>query len=136
MELYTGLKHDKSFAIIKKYWSIMFKLRRLILQIVAGIIAIWLAKELVQGVNFSGSFQTLLIIGGTLGLINFFLKPILNLITFPLKIITLGIFSIFINIGIVWIVDIFFTELDITGLLPLLWTTLIVWVLSLIASHL
>ena len=114
----------------------MFKLRNLILQIIAGIAAIWLAKELIQGVSFSGTLQTLLIIGGTLGLINFFVKPILNLVTLPLKIITLGIFSIFINIGIVWAVDILFTELDIVGFFPLLWTTIIVWIFSIAASRL
>jgi len=114
----------------------MSRLRKLILQILAGIVAIWLAKEFIEGVKFSGTFKTLLIVGSVLGFINFFIKPLLNLITLPLRIITLGIFSIFINIGIVWGVDIFFPELEITGLLPLLLTTLIVWSLSIIASHL
>lgn len=110
------------------------KFRKLILQIIAGIAGIWLAIELVEGVAFTGATKTLLIAGLILGFINFFVKPILNLITLPLRIITFGFFSLIINIGIVWLIEVLF-PLDITGLFPLFWTTIIVWALSLIASR-
>ncbi|MCD6550249.1 phage holin family protein [bacterium] len=110
--------------------------RKLILQIIAGTVGIWLAKEFIEGVIFTGSLQDLLIIGVALGLINFFIKPILDLITLPLRILTLGLFGFLINTGIVWTIDILFKELNIVGLFPLLWTTLIVWIISIIASRL
>ncbi len=110
------------------------KFRTLILQIIAGILGIWLATELVAGVVFTGPIKTLLIAGLILGLINFFIKPILNLITLPLRIITFGLFGLIINMGIIWIIEILF-PLDIAGLYPLFWTTIIVWALSLIASR-
>lgn len=110
------------------------KFRKLILQIIVGILGIWLATELVAGVVFTGPIKTLLIAGLILGLINFFIKPILNLITLPLRILTFGLFSLVINVGIVWLIEILF-PLDIAGLYPLFWTTIIVWALSLIASR-
>jgi len=110
------------------------KFRKLILQVTVGILGIWLATELVTGVTFIGPRKTLLIAGLILGLINFFIKPILNLVTLPLRIITFGLFSLAINIGIVWLIEILF-PLDIAGLYPLFWTTIIVWALSLIASR-
>lgn len=112
------------------------KVRKLILQIIAGIVGIWLTKELIEGVIFTGSLENLLIIGITLGLINFFIKPILDLIALPLRILTLGLFGFLINAGIVWTIDIIFKELNIVGLFPLLWTTLIIWIISIIASRL
>ena len=111
------------------------KFRKLILQIIAGILGIWLASQLLADVAFTGPRQILCYAGIILGLINFFVKPILNLITLPLRIITFGLFSLLINMGIVWLIEIFFPQLNITGLYPLFWTTIIVWALSLIASR-
>lgn len=105
---------------------------RLILQIISGILAIWLATRLVPGVEVVDSWQTFFLVGLVLGLFNFFLKPILNIITLPLRILTLGLFSIIINMAIVWGVDVLFPELIIPGIIPLFWTTVIVWILSLI----
>lgn len=88
---------------------------------------LWLADRFISGVDFTGDWKTLLYAGFALGLINFFVKPILKLVTLPVRLLTLGLFGLIINIAIIWAVDILFTELIIEGLYPLLWTTLIVW---------
>lgn len=113
----------------------MRNFRKLILQIIAGIVGLWLAKELVGGVSFGGPSQLLILAGAILGFLNFFLKPLLNLVTLPLRVITFGLFSLVINAGIVWVIDILFKPLIIPGIMPLIWTTLIVWGLGLIASR-
>ena len=102
----------------------------LIFQVGGGILSFWLAIKFVPGVEFTGENKYLLLAGLVLGLINFFIKPILNLITLPLRIITFGLFSLIINMLIIWVVDIVFSELIISGLIPLFWTTLIVWGVS------
>jgi len=118
----------------------------LILQIIAGILGIFLATKFVPGVNleillgqsslfgieFTASWQILLLIGFALGLINFFIKPILKIITLPLRILTFGLFSLVINMLMVWTVDILFPELVISGIIPLFWTTVIIWGVSLL----
>jgi putative membrane protein len=121
-------------------------LSRLLLHIIAGIISIWIVVSIVPGVkieiipNVSAFFeiqlialwQVLILIGSILGLINFLIKPILNAITLPLKILTLGLFGLIINMAIIWIIDIMFLELKILGLIPLFWTAIIVWLTSFI----
>jgi len=111
-------------------------MRNLVLQILAGCLGIWLATQWITGVSFKGPFYILLIAGFILGLINFFIKPILNFIAFPLKVLTFGLFSLVINMGIVWlVVDVCFPRsLEISGLSPLFFTTLIIWGLSYIFS--
>jgi len=101
----------------------------LILQIITGVLGIWLAQKFVPGVEFTGSIQTLFLIGTILGLINFFIKPILKAITSPLRVLTFGLFGLVINMGLVWIAaDVLFPKnLEIHGILPLFWTTLIIW---------
>ena len=118
----------------------------LILQIIAGILGIFLGTHFVPGVSleiipgqsslfgieFTASWQILLLVGSILGLINFFIKPVLKIITLPLRIITFGLFSLVINMLMVWIVDILFPELVIQGIIPLFWTTVIIWGVSLL----
>ena len=109
---------------------------KLIFQVAAGILSFWLAVKFVPGVEFVGSIKYLLLAGAFLGLINFFIKPILKIITLPLKVLTFGLFGFIINMVIVWAVDIFFPELIIAGLIPLFWTTVIVWGVSYLSGTL
>jgi len=106
----------------------------LLFHIISGILGLYLASRFVPGVEFNGSVKSLLIVGAALGLANFFIKPILKAVTLPIRIITFGLFSLVINLLMVWIVvDILFpTEFELRGFLPLLWTTLIIWVLNFI----
>ena len=67
---------------------------KFILQVVIGILGLFLAKEFVPGVEIIDSWQTLIWCGLFLGLINAFIRPILNLITLPLRLITFGLFSL------------------------------------------
>lgn len=121
-------------------------MNRLILQIIAGILGIFLATKFVPGVSlevipgqsslfgieFTTSWQILLLIGSALGLINFFIKPVLKMITLPLRILTFGLFSLVINMVMVWTVDILFPELVIQGIVPLFWLSIIIWGVSLL----
>ena len=105
-------------------------MRLLFIKIASGILGLWLAVQFVPEVAFSGTWKILLFAGVSLGLINFFIKPVLKLITLPLRILTLGLFGLIINMAMVWLVDIYFEELTIPGIAPLFWTSLIIWGLS------
>jgi len=105
-------------------------LRRLLINLVTGIAGIWLANQFIEGVIFRGTIQQLLIVGSVLGLVNFFLKPIVDIITFPLRLLTLGLFTFVVNMLMIWIVDILFPELDIIGLIPLFLTAVLLWAIG------
>ena len=124
---------------------------KLLSQIIAAALGLWLASLYVPGVvirsyptstffgfTLTAQWQIILFLGIVLGLLNFFLKPILKILSLPLEIITLGLFTIVINIGLIWLLDIMFDELTIPWgipwILPLLYTTLIIWGLNIIIS--
>lgn len=123
-------------------WWILF------LQIIAGILGLWLAVKYVPGVDFTGPIfifpekgiefgdylRTLTFAGILLGVLIFFVKPILKKITFPLRIITFNLFSLVILMFLVWLVDIFSPELIIQGIKALFLTTIIVWAIHFILS--
>ncbi|PIR72698.1 MAG: hypothetical protein COU42_00255 [Candidatus Nealsonbacteria bacterium CG10_big_fil_rev_8_21_14_0_10_36_24] len=105
---------------------------KLLFHVISGILGLFLASRFVPGVEFRGDYKMLLLIGGALGIINFFIKPILKTISLPIRILTLGLFSLVINMALVWLIEILFPkELEIIGLLPLFWTTFIIWALNL-----
>jgi len=123
-------------------------LNRLFSNIGAGILGLWLSQRFISGVelkvipgessflgfSFTANWQILILCGLILGLINLFIKPILNLITLPLKALTFGLFGLVINIAIIFGLDILFKELTISGIAPLFWTTIIVLITTNILS--
>ncbi|MEK7124334.1 MAG: phage holin family protein [Patescibacteria group bacterium] len=84
------------------------------------------------GILINENWKFFILFGIILGLLNFFAKPVLDLITLPLRIITLGFFGLLINMGLIWAVDVMFEELAVPWFWPLLWTSLIIWTASVI----
>ncbi|OIO46598.1 MAG: hypothetical protein AUJ31_01415 [Parcubacteria group bacterium CG1_02_39_15] len=119
-------------------------MNRLFWHIVVGILGVFLGTRFVPGVNlefipgqssflgfvFAAEWQILVLVGGVLGVVNFFIKPILKIVTLPLRVLTFGLFGLVINMLMIWLVDIFFLEFTIQGVVPLFWLTLVVWALS------
>lgn len=101
----------------------------LIAKLLSGMIGIGLAAYFLPGVTYDGSFTTILLVGLVVGLLFFFVKPILSLITLPLRIITLNLFSLVIMMFLVWLVDALFPAdmFEIFGINNLFFTTLIIW---------
>ena len=122
-------------------------MKKLLSYIIAAALGFWVADMFVLGVEITifpnSSFfgipltavwHLLLVLGIILGLLNYFVKPILSALTLPLRIITLGLFDLIINMALIWIIDIMFEELSVPFLLPLLYTSLIIFALNMIVS--
>lgn len=57
---------------------------------------LYLLSFLFSGISFT-SFKTALIAAIVLGLVNAFIKPVLSILSLPINILTLGLFSLVIN---------------------------------------
>jgi putative membrane protein len=75
-----------------------------LVKIVIGAAALWVAVQIISGLEFDGSVATLLIIALILGVVNAVVKPILKLLSLPLVVITLGLFLLVVNAITLWIV--------------------------------
>ncbi|MDD5750434.1 MAG: phage holin family protein [Candidatus Pacebacteria bacterium] len=101
--------------------------------LLAAALGLALATLLVPGVQISGDLyqiiKIILLAGIVLGLLNFFIAPLLRLIAFPLRLLTLGLFGLIVEMVFIELVDIVFTpEITIVGFWPLFWSGLLVWV--------
>ena len=70
---------------------------RLILKLLINAAALWAAGELITGIDLDGDFWTILLVALIFGLVNTFIKPILKVLSFPVIILTIGLFTLVIN---------------------------------------
>src|SRR4051812_31675749 len=65
--------------------------------------ALWLATRFVAGISFTGDWLTLLLVALLFGLLNVLVRPVLKLLTFPLMVLSLGLFTFVLNAFMVWL---------------------------------
>ncbi len=69
---------------------------QLLVSLLLSSIAVFVTAYIMPGVQING-FMTALVVAVILGIINAVLKPILLIITLPITILTLGLFTLVIN---------------------------------------
>lgn len=107
----------------------------LIIHIVGNALALYVANQFIKGVSFEGTIVDLLLAGFILGVLNFFVKPVLKIISTPLIILTLGLFIFIINIFILWLLQYLLPELTIDGFWAYFWTILILSAINFFFNH-
>lgn len=69
---------------------------QILVNLLLGAIAVFASAYIIPGVSV-GSFTTALVVAIILSAVNAFVKPIISLITLPINILTLGLFSFVIS---------------------------------------
>jgi putative membrane protein len=82
------------------------------------------------------SFYIALITALVLGLLNTLIRPVLVLITLPITILTLGLFTLVINALLFWFVASFVAGFGVAGFWSAFWGALLYSVISSLASWL
>jgi len=72
-------------------------MRRLILRWLINGVALWAAAELVPGIHLRGDWQVIALMALIFGLVNALIGPLLKLLTCPLIVLSLGLFTFVIN---------------------------------------
>lgn len=104
-----------------------------ILRALIAALGLWLATEWVNGVHID-SATTLVIAGLLLGVVNAIVRPLAVILTFPITLITLGLFLLIVNAAMVGLVAWLLPGFNLDGFGPAVWTALIVSLTSWVAS--
>ena len=107
---------------------------KLIIRILGNGLALYAAVLWVPGFSITGGWQEYLIAGLVLALLNMLIRPVLKLISFPLIMLTLGLFTIVINVLMLWLLDYFLVSVSIADFMALIWTMIVVSIVNLIVS--
>ena len=107
----------------------------LILRWIINALLLMLVPYLVNGVAVA-NFYTALIAALALALVNAVIRPFLVLLTLPVNLLTLGLFTLIINAVLFWFVGTAVRGFTVTGFWPAFWAALIYSIFSVIINHL
>jgi len=101
----------------------------------ASIVALglWLATVWVNGV-YIDTPATLILAGVLLGIVNSIVRPIAIVLTLPMTIVTLGLFLLVINAGMVALVAWMLPGMHVAGFWSAFWTAVLVSLVSFVGS--
>jgi putative membrane protein len=105
-----------------------------LLRALINTLALYLASLLIPNFIVVGGIFQFVLAGILLALLNMLVRPVIKLVSLPLIILTLGLFTVFINAMMLWLVDISFDFVTIQTFSALFWATLVVSAVN-ILSH-
>jgi len=96
-------------------------------------LGLWLATLWVPGVHID-SPATLMLAGLLLGIVNSIVRPIAIVLTLPMTIVTLGLFLLVINAGMVALVAWMLPGMHLAGFWSAFWAAVLVSLVSMLGS--
>lgn len=105
----------------------------IVIRVLVTALALLVAAYLVPGIVVD-SLYIAIIAAIILGLLNLIAKPVLMVLTLPINILTLGLFTFIINAFIFWFVASFVQGFSVEGFVPALIGSVIVSVVSAVGS--
>jgi|SRR3989344_1913533 len=94
-------------------------------------LSIFLVATYLPGFSVN-SFTTALVVALVLGIINAIIKPVLVVLTLPINILTLGLFTFVINAALIMLAASIVPGFKVTGFGPALIAALVLWLISII----
>jgi len=113
-------------------------MRSLLLHWLFNAVALWVAAYLLNGLDFSGNLVKLILVAAVFGIVNSLLRPLLTVLTCPLIVLTLGLFTLVINALMLlvtgWLSVRWNLGFTVAGFWPAFWGGLVVGLVSLALS--
>jgi putative membrane protein len=111
-----------------------------LIRLLVNAAALWVATRVVSGVSFDGGALPFLGVALVFGVVNAIIRPVLKILTFPLILVTLGLFALVVNGLMLWLTSSLSATLGlgfhVSGFWPAFWGAIVVSVTSLILSML
>ena len=96
-------------------------------------LGLWVASELLSGVTFDAPAQ-LILAAVVLGVVNAFVRPLAFILTLPITVVTLGLFLLVLNAGMIGLVAWMVPGFHVSGFWTAMGAALIVSLVSWAAS--
>lgn len=106
---------------------------KLLIRLVINIVALLVVAYLIPGFKFE-SLTATVVTSIVIGVVNTFIKPVIQIIALPISILTLGIFAFIINVGLLYgisyIVPGFYIDGFLTAIIASVVLSLVSWFLG------
>lgn len=84
-----------------------------LLRLLVNAASLWVATRIVPGVTYEGGWLPFMGVALVFGVINATLRPLAKILTFPLIIVTLGLFALVVNGLMLWLTSSLATTLGL-----------------------
>ena len=102
---------------------------RTILNLILGTVAVFVTASILPGVKLDG-FRTAMIVAVVLGTVNAVLRPVILILTLPINVLTLGLFTFVVIGGLVQLVAWLVPGFEVADFRWALVFALVLWVIN------
>ncbi len=110
----------------------------LLLRLIFNAVGLYVATRLVPGISFEGDWTTIALVALIFGIVNALVRPVLQMLTCPLIVLTLGLFVFVINALMLaltsWIAGQLNLGFHVDGFVPALLGAIVIGVVSFVLS--
>jgi putative membrane protein len=106
---------------------------RFLVRALTAALGLWVADALIDGISFD-SAAWLLVTAVVLGLINAVVRPLAVILTFPITLVTLGLFLLVVNAGMLALAGWMLPGFHVAGFWPAFWGAILVSLVSSVGS--
>jgi putative membrane protein len=97
-------------------------------------VALWVAARVVDGIELPEEILSVLLVAAVFGLVNALIKPLVFVLSLPVVLLSLGLFTIVINALMLMLTDWLMDSLTVSGFWAALLGSLLISIVSLIFS--
>ena len=108
---------------------------KLVLRFLVIALAVWLVAAYVPGVTVREGLDSYLWIAAIFAAVNLLVKPVLKLLSFPLLLLTLGLFLVVINAAMFGLTALLTDRLAVDGIAPAVIGSLVISVVTWIGDN-
>ena len=132
---HVGIEGDREPRIVPIFQNKADLMLRFLARFAIAVGGFWLAQRFVDGIDTKG-WTSLVIAALLLGLANAIIRPVVVFITFPLTLLTLGLFLLVVNAAMLGLVAWVMPGLTVAGFVPALLGAIVIGVCSWIGDQL
>ncbi len=104
----------------------------LLLRLVGNLAALWIASEIFDQMTYGDSFWVLLAAAFVFTVVNWFVKPVIAILSIPFIIVTLGIAYFFVNVLMLVITSWVVPDFAVGGFWTYVGATIVIWLVNLV----
>ena len=104
-------------------------MKGIVIRLLLNVLGIWIATAIVPGID-TATRGALVWAAVSLGLVNAFIRPIVVLFTFPITLLTLGLFLLIVNAAMLHLAAWFVDGFEVAGLFSAVFGAIVVSIVS------
>lgn len=109
-------------------------LTTIVIRLFINAVALWAAAAVVPGIALAGDFWGIILVAAIFGVVNALVRPIILVLSIPLLILTLGLFTLVVNALMLLLTAVFTQHLVVEGFWPAVLGAILISIVSFLLS--